>query len=212
MNPTIVFGITPGGVPVHARRDFASLAVLPMPRRSGSGHETLVHRRVLRIGHSFGDGSLALKANRHAEEPMGAAVAAKIGGSRRKTPVAQPGSDLRPLLAQKPILRRFRLLLFEHTVHNQRRDQPIRNFQFGAASLARALTLSSLKHWDSHYHQPLQALARLGLPAHPWGLPQLTCFLFAKKKHNYGDPMRLGQLNYETPSTFQEGWQSTPLP
>src|SRR5207302_849998 len=80
VNPTIVFGITPGSVPVHARRDFASLAVLPMPRRSGSGHETLVHRRVLRIGHSFGDGSLALTANRHAEEPMGAAVAEKIGG------------------------------------------------------------------------------------------------------------------------------------
>src|SRR5260370_15443219 len=178
-----------------------------MPRRAGGGNEALVHRRVLRIGQTIGHRPLALNPNGHTKEAVGAAVAPKIRRSRRKTAVAQPVGDLRPLLAQKPILRRFRLLLFEHAVHNQRRDQPIRNLRFGAAPFSRALTLSRLKNRPGHEDQPLQAMARLGLPAHPWDLPQLPCFLFREKKHNSGDTLRLDQFNYETPSS--SAWERT---
>src|SRR5205823_13166819 len=94
VDPAIVFRITPGCVRVHARRNFACLAILLMPGRARGGNEALVHRRVLRIGQTIGHRPLALNPNSHTKEAVGAAVAPKIRRSRRKTAVAQPVGDL----------------------------------------------------------------------------------------------------------------------
>src|SRR5437660_3298688 len=200
MRPAVVFRIAPGAVAVYARGDFACLSILFMPRRTQSIDQTFVHGYLRRIRDAFGDAPLSVKFNGFAPQAMCLAVAPEIGRPRWKAFVSHPAGDGCPLLAQKAILGRFALFLVEYGNHNQGRHPPLRKGRLGTAPLARALTLGRLENGDGHPDQTLQALARLGLPSHAWDLPQLPCFVLGRKKHNRGGPMRLEQLNHETPS------------
>ncbi len=167
--------------------------------------QTLVHRHLPGIGHAFGDRLVALKPKRLTIKVVSAAVAAEIRSPGGKALVVQPHGDLPPVLNKIAILRRLGLLLFQHDDHNQRRHHPFRDLRFVTAPFARARHLGRLKHRDGHLDQTLQAMARPGLPSHPWDLLRLPRFLFREKKHNHGGSMRLEQLNHETPSNSRLG-------
>src|ERR1700674_1981862 len=105
LDPTMVLGVTPGAVDVHAARNDALSALAFVPSWTARFDQALVNRHALGIRHVLAQRLASLQLNRDAKQAMRASIAVKVGAPHRESHTRQPTPQLPLVLLQEPILR-----------------------------------------------------------------------------------------------------------
>jgi hypothetical protein len=142
--------------------------------------QTFIDGLVARVGDAFGNRLPALQSDGRFKQLIRAAITPVPAAPRGKVIPPQHGSQTRAVgrVGHKPKLRRFALLAFGHSYHNQHTDQPVGNLRPGSG--ARPATLA-FGFRQQRNRQRLQTRARLGTFTHPWVLACGLVFSWQKK-------------------------------